>query len=83
MADSKVELNAENLEGVAGGVGAEVKTKDIGNQQTGGGADKKGNTEGSKIDGDNVKNENDGGTQKIVNQGRGNTVSKTAKVKFN
>lgn len=77
MADknAKAELNVEDLEGVAGGVGAEVKTKDIGNQQTGGGADKKGNTEDSKIDGDNVKNENEGGVQKIVNQGRGNTVS--------
>jgi len=82
MADSKVELNAENLEGVAGGA-AKVDTGDVGNTQTGGGADKRGNTEGSKINGDNVKNSNEGGTQKIVNQGRGNTVTKDAEVKFN
>ena len=74
MADSKVELNAENLEGVAGGVGPKVKTGDVGNQQTKGGAEKGGDVDKSQLDKDNVTNENEKGTQKIANQGRGNSI---------
>ena len=74
MADSKVELNAENLEGVAGGVGPKVKTGDVGNQQTKNGAEKGGDTKNSQLKKDNITNENVDGEQKIVNQGRGNSV---------
>ena len=74
MADNKVELNAENLEGVAGGVGPKVKTGDVGNQQTKGGAEKGGDVDKSQLDKDNVTNENEKGTQKIANQGRGNSI---------
>ena len=81
MADNKIELNAENLEGVAGGA-VKVDTGDVGNTQTGGGADKKGNTKNSKIKSDNITNKNKGDVQKIGNQGRGNTIGKDAKVDF-
>ncbi len=74
MADNKIELNAENLEGVAGGVGPKVKTGDVGNQQTKGGAEKGGDVDKSQLDKDNVTNENEKGTQKIANQGRGNSI---------
>ena len=73
MADNKVELNAENLEGVAGGVGAKVKTKDIGPNKTGSGSNKGGKTKGSKVNNDNIDNKNSG-DQGMVNQGRGNKV---------
>ncbi len=74
MSDKKVELNAENLEGVAGGLGAKVKTGDIGNTQTGGGGEKKGDTKDSKITSDNIQNTNTEGNQNAVNIGRGNTA---------
>ena len=74
MADNKIELNAENLEGVAGGVGPKVKTGDVGNQQTKGGAEKGGDVDNSQLEKDNVTNENEKGVQKIANQGRGNSI---------
>ena len=44
MADKnmKAELDAEKLEGVAGGVDVKVKTKDIGPNKTGSGSNKGG-----------------------------------------
>ena len=83
MADKNVkkELNAENLEGVAGGVGAKVKTKDIGKNKTGNGSDKGGKTKGSKVNNDNIENENSG-DQGIIDQGRGNEIE-DSDIKFN
>ena len=72
MADNKVELNAENLEGVAGGVKVKVKTK-IGPHKTENGSDKGGKFKGSKVNNDNIENKNSG-DQGIINQGRGNKV---------
>ena len=84
MEEKKVELNAENLEGVAGGgVGPKVKvtTKDVGNTQTGDGAEKKGDTKNSKIKSDNI-NITVGKEQQAINVGRGNSVGAQANVSF-
>ena len=84
MAEKKVELNAENLEGVAGGgLGPEVKVKtgDVGNTQTGGGGEKKGDTTGSKVESDNI-NIKVGKEQQVINVGRGNSVGAQANVSF-
>ncbi len=75
MSDKKVELNAENLEGVAGGLGAKVKTGDVGNTQTSAGAEKKGDVSNSTTNSDNIDNVNEGGKQNVVNMGRGNTAN--------
>ena len=72
MADSKVELNAENLEGVAGGAGAKIETRDIGKKKNAAGSKTKGDTKKSKIKKNNIKNTNKGAQQNIINQGTGN-----------
>ena len=73
MADNKVELNAENLEGVAGGA-VKVDAGDVGNTQTKNGAEKGGDVKKSQLKKDNITNKNVKGKQLIVNQGRGNSV---------
>ena len=80
MADSKVELDVEKLEGVAGGVGVDVETDDIGPNDTDGGSDKGDETDDSTVEKDNINNSNSG-KQRIGNQGRGNKVKKN-KIRF-
>ena len=72
MADSKVELNAESLEGVAGGAGAKIETRNLGKTKNGSGSKTKGDTKKSKIKKNNIKNTNKGAQQNIINQGTGN-----------
>ena len=82
--EKKVELNAENLEGVAGGgLGPEVKVKtgDVGNTQTKGGGEKKGDTKGSTVKSDNIDIKV-GEEQQAINVGRGNSVGGQVNISF-
>jgi len=79
MSDKKVELNAENLEGVAGGVGdVNVKTKGkVGTTVSGNKSDSKSvSNQGSTTNttSGNLTNTNEGSTQKIGQQGDNNSV---------
>ena len=73
MADSKVELNVENLEGVAGGVGVDGEVDDIGTNDTDGGSTKGDDTDDSTVEKDNISNRNSG-KERVGNRGRGNKV---------
>ena len=72
MADNKIELNEENLEGVAGGAGAKIEARDIGKKKNAAGSKRTGETKKSKIKKNNIKNTNNGIKQNIINQGTGN-----------
>ena len=80
MADNKIELDVEKLEGVAGGVGVDAEIDDIGTNDTDGGSDKGDETDDSTVEKDNINNSNSG-KQRIVDQGRGNKVKKN-KIRF-